>query len=150
MPSKLLIAVIVADALVLGSGILELVFAIIVKNRMNSAPSDGRDATRELVYQRLPLTAGMVNAGFILATFVMTIPGLLMPSARGWLKVSGYLVTFCAVFTLILGLDLWIMTLKIGENFTSVYMELESDVQGMIQSSVRVLENTPTPSLQGY
>ncbi|KAL6858078.1 hypothetical protein ACO1O0_005528 [Amphichorda felina] len=135
MVNKVLFSAALADALFMGSGILELTFSLVVQKDMNSDPSDGRQALRNVVYQRMPLNAGIVNAGFILAAFVATIPGLLMQSTRGWVKLAGYLVTFCAVFTMCVGVYLWVMTMRIGQDFFSVYMDLEPEVQGLIQTS---------------
>lgn len=139
MVNKVLFSAALADALFMGSGILELTFSLVVQKDMNSDPSDGRQALRNVVYQRMPLNAGIVNAGFILAAFVATIPGLLMQSTRGWVKLAGYLVTFCAVFTMCVGVYLWVMTMRIGQDFFSVYMDLEPEVQGLIQTSVCAL-----------
>lgn len=136
MVNKILLATALADALFLGSGILELTFSLVVQNDMNNNPSDGRQAVRNLVYQRLPLAAGIANAGFVLAAFVATLPGLLMQSTRGWLKLAGYFVTFCAVFTMCVGVYMWVMTLRIGKDFSAVYSELEPEVQDLIQTSV--------------
>ncbi|KFH46552.1 hypothetical protein ACRE_025860 [Hapsidospora chrysogenum ATCC 11550] len=135
MVNKVLIAAAAADALFLASGILELTFSVIVKNDMVNDPSDGRDAIRHLIYERMPLTAGIVNAGFILAAFLATLPGLLMPTTRGWLKFAGYFVTFCTIFTMCVGVYLWIMTLRIGEDFFEVYMDLDADVQALVQTT---------------
>lgn len=137
MVNKILLAAVLVDMLFLGCGILELTFSLVAQKSMNSTPSEGREVLRNLIYQRLPLTAGIANAGFILAAFAVTVPALLMQSTRGWLKFAGYLVTFCAVFTMCLGVYLWIMTMRIGQDFFPVYMDLEPEVQELIQTSVR-------------
>ncbi|KAF4449311.1 putative Pls1 tetraspanin [Fusarium austroafricanum] len=99
MVDKIFLSTIAADVLFLSSGVMELVFSLVVQSKMKDVPSDGEDVTRNLLYQRFPLTAGIVNAIFILVTFAVTLPGLVMP-ARSFLKVSGYMVTFqcCGYF----------------------------------------------------
>ncbi|KAK7418694.1 hypothetical protein QQZ08_011130 [Neonectria magnoliae] len=134
MANKVFLATVAADALFLAAGIMELVFSLVVRNQMDNAPSDGEEATRNLLYQRFPLTAGIVNAAFILLTFVATLPGLITP-ARGILKVGGYMVTFCGIFTMCVGIFLWVMTLRIREEFFDIYVAQSPEVQGLIQSS---------------
>lgn len=135
MVNAVFLTAVIADILFLGSGILELVFSLVVRSQMNDAPFDGEDATRKLLYQRFPLTAGIVNAVFILVTFATTLPGLVMP-ARSILKVSGYMVTLCAIFTMCVGVFLWVMTLKIQEQFFNIYIAQEPEIQSLIQNSV--------------
>jgi hypothetical protein len=137
MANKIFLSTILADVLFLASGILVLVFSLVVRSTMDKLPSDGEEATRNLLHQRFPLTAGIVNAAFILVTFVATLPGLFMPT-RGILKVGGYMVTLCAVFTMCLGVFLWIMTLRIKEEFFGIYLAQDPSVQGLIQTSVRL------------
>ncbi|KAH7118425.1 hypothetical protein EDB81DRAFT_817410 [Dactylonectria macrodidyma] len=134
MVNKVFLATVVADILFLASGILELVFSLVGRSQMNDAPSDGEHATRNLLYQRFPFTAGIVNAAFILVTFAATLPGLVMP-ARSILKVSGYMVTLCAIFTMCVGIFLWVMTLKIREQFFDIYIAQEPEVQSLIQNT---------------
>lgn len=135
MANKIFLAALVADFLFLASGVLELAFSLVVRSQLNHSPGDGREALRLLLDQRFPLTAGIANAAFILIAFVATLPGLFTP-ARGLLKLGGYMVTFCAVFTLCVGLYLWIMTLRIRHDFASVYMVQDPLVQGLMQASV--------------
>lgn len=134
--NKVFLATVAADGLFLAAGIMELVFSLVVRSQMNDIPTDGEEATRNLLYQRFPLAAGIVNAAFILLTFVATLPGLFMP-ARGILKVGGYMVTFCAIFTMCVGVFLWVMTLRIRGEFVSVYVAQDPSVQSLIQNSVR-------------
>ncbi len=138
MANKTLLAAILADILFLGSGILILAFCLIVKNEKTGTPSTGQQALRNALFDMLPLVGGIVNAAFIIIAFVTTLPALLIQSSRDWLKISGYCVTFNALFTLCLGVYLWIMTLKTGKHFYGTYMDFEPEVQALIQTSVRV------------
>lgn len=139
MANKVFLAAVIADILFLAAGLMELIFSIVVRNQMNDTPTNGEEATLNLLYQRFPLTAGIVNASFILFTFVATLPGLFMP-ARGILKIGGYMVTFCAIFTLCVGVFLWVMTLKVRGDFFDVYMAQDPSVQSLIQTSVSALK----------
>lgn len=137
MVDKIVLVTGVANFLFIGAGILELVFALIFQARKDNIPSSGEEAVRNLLYARFPLTATIVNAAFIFATAILGIfPSLFMPTARGWLRTAGYLVTVCAVFTMCIGLYLWIMTLKMGDDFFEVYLDQSEEVQGLMQASV--------------
>ncbi|KAM0560962.1 hypothetical protein ACHAPJ_003460 [Fusarium lateritium] len=147
MVDKIFLATVIADILFLASGVMELVFSLVVRSLMNNMPSDGVDATRNLLYQRFPLTAGIVNAVFILVTFAATLPGLVMP-ARSFLKVSGYMVTLCSIFTMCVAVYLWVMTLKMRGQFFNIYIEQEPEVQSLIQNSFQCCGyyNSTTPA----
>lgn len=135
MPDKVLLATLAINVLFLATGAIELGFCLVVQGLRDQDPSDGREAVRHLLYQRFPLTAGIANAACVLGTFVFTLPGLASKS-RSWLKLGGYMISFCAVFTLCLGVVLWVMTLKVKEDFFPVYLEQETATQSLIQEAV--------------
>jgi hypothetical protein len=149
MPDKVFVATLVANLLFLASGAMELGFSIAANNVMNKAPTDGQDATRHLIYQRMPLTVGIVNAIFILVTFLFSIPALALVK-RGLLKICGYMITVCGVFTLAVGLYLWIMTLRLKETFEPVYEDQTSTIQSLVQTSVWKCPFSPPFSLYMY
>lgn len=136
MANKILLTTSVATLAFLLSGVLILAFTLLAQRTVSSTPTEGKAVIRNILYSQMPLTTGLVNAGFIFLTFLLTLPGLLMQSTRGWLKLSGYAVAFCAVFTMCVGVYLWVMTLKVGEDLEGVYAGLESDVQELVQTSV--------------
>jgi hypothetical protein len=77
--------------------------------------------------------AGVVNAIIVFITFLATIPGIIMPT-RGWLKVSGYMITVCAGFSMIIGLYIWILTLKTKEDFSRLWVTQTSQVQDLMET----------------
>ncbi|ODA78714.1 hypothetical protein RJ55_06096 [Drechmeria coniospora] len=134
MPDKVFLAALIADAVFLATGCLELGFSLIVRGQMNDDPQDGREAVRYLLYQMFPLSTGIVNGTLIIVVFLFTIPGLLSPM-RSWLKLSGYLITACGLFTLCVGVYLWVMTLRTKETFFPIYLDQKPDVQHLIQTT---------------
>lgn len=111
---------------------------------MDNEPQDGEEATRNLLYKEFPLAAGIANGAFIIVAFVASLPGLLMPM-RGWLKASGYMITVCGLFTLCVGVYLWVMTLNLGDNFFDTYLDQEPAVHDLIQTRVSRLYNGWSP-----
>ena len=135
MVSKVFLTVIAADFLFLVTGAIVLGFSLVTQSQMNNTPTDGKDAMRKLIAKELPLTAGIANGVFILVAFVLTLPGMWLP-ARGWLKLSSAAVAATSVFTLILGIYSWVLTLRFKSDFGNTYMEQSSDVHMLFQSTV--------------
>ncbi|KAI6602090.1 hypothetical protein ACKVWC_010890 [Pyricularia oryzae] len=136
MANKILVAYIFADFLFVLMGALMLGFSIVVGNVRDEVPTEGNQAARNLLYQKFPLTAGIVNAIFIFITFLLTIPALSTP-ARGWLKMSGYLVVVNALFSLVIGLFLWIMTLKTRDDLFPIWVQQTPQVQSLMEVSFK-------------
>jgi hypothetical protein len=132
MANKIQIAYLVADFLFLLMGVFILGFSVIVNNIKDEVPENGRQAARNLFYQDFPLTAGIVNAIFVFITFFVTLPGL-ATSSRKWLKLASYMAVVCLVFSMILGLYLWIGTLRLREEFAPRFTAQPNDIKSLMQ-----------------
>ncbi|KAL2269520.1 hypothetical protein VTJ83DRAFT_1704 [Remersonia thermophila] len=132
MANKVQIAYLIADFLFLLMGIFILSFSVIVNNIKDEVPTNGRQAARNLLYQGFPLTAGIVNAVFIFVTFFATLPGLATTS-RLSLKIAGWMSVVCMIFTLILGLYLWILTLKTRVDFFPRFVAQPDYIKSLMQ-----------------
>lgn len=83
------------------------------------------------------ITAGIVNGVLVFVTFALTLPAIAMPT-RGWLKLSGYFIVINAIYSVVLGLYLWILTLQTKERLSPIWNVQTSQVQDLMQTSVRV------------
>ena len=72
----------------------------------------------------------------VFVTFAFTLPAIAIPT-RGWLKLSGYMLVVNAVFSVILGLYLWILTLRTKETLSPLWNEQPPRVQDLMQTTVR-------------
>jgi len=137
---------VVADFLFLLSGGLLLGFALVQQADMKKAASK-ENVVQNLLFMYSPATAAIVNAGFVFFAFLISIPGLILPSTRGWLKLLGAMVVVNALFTMIIGLDIWFHTLKTRSEFSSVYAALPTTSQSMIQQLLDCCgyENSTSP-----
>lgn len=81
-------------------------------------------------------TAGVVNAVFIFVTFLLSLPALFLPTNRGWLRAQGWLVVFCATFTLSLGLAVWVDTLQTRASLSNVWAGQTPLIQSLLQQKV--------------
>ncbi|KAI0147505.1 hypothetical protein GGR57DRAFT_253297 [Xylariaceae sp. FL1272] len=134
MVNKVHQAFIGVDALFVATGALILGFSIIVKSTCFDPPSNGNDAARDLLYQQFPFTAGIANSVISFIAFATTLPAL-ATNNRGWLKLAGVLIVISALFTLIIGLDLWIFTLRIKETFGTIWTAQNTQVQELMQTA---------------
>lgn len=135
MVDKILITFALSEFLFVTGGALLIGFAVVTQNQSSQSPSI-ENVARILLLNRCPLTAAIVNAVFIFVTFLFAMPALMMPMTRGWLKVHGYMVTICGLFTLILGLTVWYDTLRMRNNLMSVWGSQPTSVQSMLQQEL--------------
>lgn len=147
MGNKVLGAFVLIDFLFAVMGAIMMGFSVIVLQTCFDPPKDGGEAARDLLYQRFPLTAGIANAAFTLFIFLLTLPAIVTP-ARGWLKFAGYLVVADAIFTLIIGLDLWIITLRTKQTFFEIWTTQPANVQDLLQTTFQCCGyfNSTTPA----
>ena len=77
--------------------------------------------------------ASIGNAVLIFVTFMLSLPAMVIPTTRGWLKVTGYMIVVSALYTMILGLTLWFSTLRTRENLLPVWEALPASSQSLLQ-----------------
>jgi hypothetical protein len=78
-----------------------------------------------------------VNSIFVFATFVMSIPGMIVPDSRFWLKLQGWMMLVCAIFTLVLGVIVWVETLETRAELGTVWGQQTTAMQSLLQQRVR-------------
>ncbi|KAI3397348.1 hypothetical protein diail_11006 [Diaporthe ilicicola] len=134
MVNKVLGAYVAADFLFVATGAILVGFSVIVQNIMFETPTEGGEAVRNLLYQQFPLTAGIVNGVMVFVTFAFTLPAIAIPT-RGWLKLSGYMLVVNAIFSVVLGLYLWILTLQTKEALSPLWNQQTPHVQDLMQTT---------------
>ncbi|KAF2465953.1 tetraspanin [Lindgomyces ingoldianus] len=132
MVSKLMLVFVATDVVFAMCGGLLVGFSLIAETNMRATPTTDNAAQRLLLNQ-CPLTAGVVNAALVFITFVFSVPAFFLPSNRGWLRMHGWLVVFCATFTLGLGLAVWVETLTTRKNLGAMWAEEVPLVQSLLQ-----------------
>ncbi len=90
--------------------------------------------------------AGIVNSVFVFVSFLVTLPGL-ATSSRKWIKLAGYMAVVCAMFTMILGLYVWILTLKARGDFAPLFAAQSDQIKSLMQTEVSFY---PHPILPRY
>lgn len=101
-------------------------------NELNVEPTVDTVA-RSVLISHFPMQALLANGALIFATFVLSVPAMIIPTSRGWLKLHSWFIVFCSIFTLILGLNEWIQTLAIRANLASDWAEQPDNVQSLLQ-----------------
>ncbi|EOD46799.1 Tetraspanin [Neofusicoccum parvum] len=136
MANKLMLTFLGCEILFLLSGGLLIGFALFSESSMRSRPTPDTVAPH-LLLKRSPLTATIVNAIFIFATFLLALPAIFLPTNRGWLRMHGYMVTFCATFTLVLGLITWIGTLQTRNMLGVIWAAEAPETQSLLQQKFK-------------
>jgi len=132
MQDKILTTYVLVDFLFAVCGGLLLIFALVTKSEITQTPTLQNVAT-DLLLKMCPLTAAIANSVLIFVTFLVSVPAMVMPMTRGWLKFSGYLTVVCALFTMLLGLSIWFETLKTRKNLSDVWVASPSSTQSLLQ-----------------
>jgi hypothetical protein len=85
------------------------------------------------------MAAGLVNAILVFITSALAIPSLVFRDSRFWLKLQGWMIVACSIFTLVLGLIIWIETLKTRAELSTVWGRQTVTVQSFLQQKVNTL-----------
>ncbi|KAI9804978.1 MAG: phospholipid scramblase 1 [Piccolia ochrophora] len=129
---KLLISFWVFDLIFLATGTLMVVVAVMVKKEMAAGMTIDNVASG-LLLNHAPLTGALANGGVVFATFLLSIPGVMLPLTRNWLRLHGWAVVACAIFTLVVGLDVWFKTLKTRSMLSTMWGEHSAVTQSLLQ-----------------
>lgn len=128
---KILLTFLVLDVLFVLSGGLILVASMVFRTGQTNMMSS--DPATDLLLAQTPLTGATVNAVIIFITFLSSIPSFLMTKNRGFLRLHSWLVIFCAVTTLAIGLEIWISTLKTRSNLNDLWALQSPQMQTTLQ-----------------
>ncbi|KAK2760291.1 phospholipid scramblase 1 [Arachnomyces sp. PD_36] len=134
MVNKILASFVAADVVFVLCGGLLLGVALVSRAKINEGQS--LDNVKEMILlEHCPLTAAIANAGLIMFTFILSLPAMMFPDNRLWLKVHGWFVVICALFTLVLGLEIWFHTLKTRAYLGVIWDEQPARTQSLLQQS---------------
>ncbi|KAL5606345.1 hypothetical protein BROUX41_002762 [Berkeleyomyces rouxiae] len=147
MPSKVLLTAMALDFLFAATGGLMVGFSVVVKGNLRRTETTGEELARHLMYQRWPFDAAIVNGIFILLTFLLTIPGLLIPT-RIWIKMGSFMIVINGIFTLCIGVYLWVLTLTTKADTFKIWSEQPAEVQSAMEISFKCCGyfNSTTPA----
>ncbi|KAF8472616.1 hypothetical protein BDZ91DRAFT_441655 [Kalaharituber pfeilii] len=132
MPNGVMTTFLVTELLFVASGVLIMVVTVMWLNQRKAVSTTGTVAWM-LLLDHFPLEALIANAALIFATALMAVPGLIIPTSRGWLKLHGWFVVICSIITLILGINEWIQTLTTRANLLQVWSKQTQEVQSLLQ-----------------
>lgn len=136
MRDNVLITYIVADVLFVVTGGLLIIFALTTEAE-TSQTATVKTVARNLLLNMCPLSAAIGNAVLVFVTFLTSVPAIVLPMTRGWLKLHGYMVLVCALYTMILGLSIWFETLKLRSNLFKVWNNQPAATQSLIQQEFK-------------
>jgi len=125
---------VLVDLLFVVSGGLLLIFALVTQSEIKQTPTINNVST-DLLLNMCPLSAAIGNAVMVFFTFLVSVPAIVMPMTRGWLKFHGYLTVICAIFTMIIGLSIWFDTLKTRRNLSTIWIAQPASTQSLLQQA---------------
>lgn len=132
--NRILWTYIAADLLFVISGGLILIFALTTKVGSKEVHTISNVA-KDLLLDTCPLSAAIGNSVLIFVTFLISVPGIILPTTRGWLKLSGYMAVVCGLFTMILGLSIWYETLKTRSVLSDIWDAQPQSSQSLLQQA---------------
>ncbi|KAI1910008.1 hypothetical protein LOZ53_004545 [Ophidiomyces ophidiicola] len=149
MPDKLLITYLLVDALFLGGGVVMLTIALMGKAKIQSEPTIDNVAER-LLFAHCPQLGEIISAGLVFFTFILSIPGILQPGDRVWIKIHGWMVVISAFTTLLIGLVIWFLTLRTRSMLNLAWGKEPARVQSLLQQRFNCCgyHNSTSPPFQ--
>lgn len=115
-------------------------------------PLDGKSTCRfygcipDARTNSVPRPGALFNASLVFFTFAVSLPALILPSNRTWLKLHGWLVAACAVVTLAIGLDIWFSTLQTRSNLADLWGHQTTKDLSLLQQKVLAIYPFSFPS----
>ncbi|KAG8800001.1 phospholipid scramblase 1 [Serendipita sp. 398] len=130
MPSKTLLTVWgLFDFLLLLAGGLLIAFGIIAKST---------DAIRNVVLNDSDLNFALVVGIFYAVTFVVSVGGIIQRNhITIGLAITNWLLIIDTIVTVLLGADLWFMTLREKANFARVWRQVTAAERIAVQNKLR-------------
>jgi hypothetical protein len=92
-------------------------------------------------FSSCPYLAAIANAVLIFITFVLSLPAIIFPDNRGWLKLHAWFTVGSATFTLGVGLAIWFDTLRTRSNLGVVWEQQTPQVRSLLQQRVCILSD---------
>lgn len=132
MADMIFLVFVAMDILFAVCGGLLLAFALVAKGMISKIATD-TTIGMDLMMDQCPVQAVVANAALVFLAFAMSLPALVLPNNRGWLKAFGYMVVVNVVFTLVIGLNIWVQTLKTRSNLGVVFEGLNDSRKSMLQ-----------------
>ncbi|KAI9755322.1 MAG: hypothetical protein M4579_004324 [Chaenotheca gracillima] len=132
LDNKVRLSYLVADLLFLGTAGGLIGIAIMTKNNMARPPTPDSVA-ENLLLMSSPVLGALINAVLVLVAFFLSLPAIALSSTKIWLKIHGWAVLVCALFTLVLGLDIWFRTLQTRSNLSVLWGQQTDQTQSLLQ-----------------
>ena len=69
-------------------------------------------------------------------TFLISLPGAVLSTNRGFLKITGFMIAVTALLTLVIGIDIWFSTLQTRANLGVTWAQQNELSQSLLQQKV--------------
>lgn len=113
------------------TAVLMIVASILWMKEASSATLE--NIARHILLKDFPLSATIANGAMVIVTFMLVLPAIAVPTSTTWLKAHGWMVVVCAIFTLCLGLNEWLQTLRTRANLSVIWGQQTVAMQSLLQ-----------------
>ncbi|KAK6361594.1 phospholipid scramblase 1 [Orbilia blumenaviensis] len=131
--NKLLGFFIFFDLLHLGSAILLIIAGHMFMQHMGTMELNVTNSPYVILLYHLPCTPIFANGIISAITNLLSLPALALPQSVFWLRLHGGMLVVCAVYSLILGILVWIDTLTERQQMYEAWTEVGPAVQTLLQ-----------------
>ncbi|KAF3917940.1 hypothetical protein ABW20_dc0109934 [Dactylellina cionopaga] len=135
--NKLLGVFIFFDILHLGSAIGLIIAGHIFMQHMDNMELNVENSPYVILLYHLPCVPIFINGIVSAVTFMMSLPGLMLPQSLFWMRMHGWLLVVSAVYSLILGILIWLDTLTERAQMYQAWTDVGPSVQTLLQQKFR-------------
>ncbi|KAF3936924.1 hypothetical protein ABW19_dt0207211 [Dactylella cylindrospora] len=130
--NKLLGFFIASNILFLISGVILIVMGFLWLGHDDTALTVD-NAPYVILLWHLPCGAILANGIVVVITFVISIPAVLLPLSVNWLRLHGWMTVVCSMFSLVLGLIVWVDTLAERATMSEMWVDVGPSIQTLLQ-----------------
>ncbi|KAK6354891.1 phospholipid scramblase 1 [Orbilia brochopaga] len=131
--NTLLIVYVLVDIIFLGTSIGLIIAGQMFMHHMDNLPLSVNDSPYVILLYYLPCVPIFVNGIISAATFLLSLPALALPMSLVWLRIHGWFVMICAVYSLVLGVLVWVDTLTERAAMFQAWKDIGPSVQTLLQ-----------------
>ncbi|KAF3161632.1 phospholipid scramblase 1 [Orbilia oligospora] len=121
------------DILQLGSAILLIIAGHLFMQHMDTMKLDVENSPYVILLYHLPCTPIFVNGIISAVAFMFSLPAVLLPQSLFWLRLHGWMLVVCAVYSLVLGILVWVDTLTERAQMYQAWIDVGPTVQTLLQ-----------------
>ncbi|KAJ6261271.1 hypothetical protein Dda_3940 [Drechslerella dactyloides] len=131
--NKLLVVYVLVDIIFLGTSIGLIIAGQMFMHHMDNLKLSVEHSPYVILLFYLPCNWIFANGILSAVTFLLSLPALALPMSLVWLRVHGWFVMICAIYSLVLGILVWVDTLTERAAMFEAWKAIGPAVQTFLQ-----------------